>query len=150
GSERLSGLSHAQRSMDTAVSAAYCGKPGLASSRYSIYMFLKERSDLMSQPFRNVMAAQAVSLSNYCATVDTPIVVEETSLSWLERLMIRWNARMTPDGLGRSLGALRLLIIGVFGLGLLRTGSSILFTTAAVLLAGDVAEGLRDTAYPFA
>jgi len=150
GSERLSGLSHAQRSMDTAISAAYCGKPGLASSRYSTYTFLKDRNDLMSQPFRNVMAAQAVSLSNYCATVNTPIVVEENSLYWLERLMIGWNGRITPDGLGQRLGVLRLLMIVLFGLGLLRTGSSILFTTAALVLAADVAEGLRDTAYPFA
>jgi hypothetical protein len=150
GGERLSGLSHAQRSMDTAVSAAYCGRPGLASSRYSIYVFLKERADLMSQPFRNVMAAQAVSVSNYCATVNAPIVVEENSLYWLERLMIGWNGHITPEGVGQTLGAIRMLMIVIFGLGLLRTGSSILFTTAALMLAGDLAGGLRDTAYPFA
>jgi hypothetical protein len=150
GSTRLSGLSHAQRSMDTAVNAAYCGKPGLLSSRYSIHRFLKERTDLMAQPFRNVIAAQAVSLSNYCQTVDAPTVVEENSLQWLERLAIWSNIRLSPDGLGQRLGALRLLMIVVFGLALLRTGSSILFTAAALMIAGDVAEGLRDTAYPFA
>jgi len=152
GSVRLAGLSHAERSMNTAVNAVYCGKAGLLSSRYSIYRFLTERSDLMAAPLRTVIAAQAESLSKYCATVDFPTVVEENSLQWLERLAMRSDIHLTPDHLGQRLGGVRLLMILVFGLALVRTGSSILFAAASMIIAGDIdiAAGARDTAYPFA
>ncbi|HVZ23084.1 MAG TPA: hypothetical protein VG871_18555 [Vicinamibacterales bacterium] len=150
GRAPLTGVSHAQRSFDAAVNAAYCGKPDWYSARYSVHTFLTTRPDLMSHPMRNVVAAQAVSVDDYCVKVNDPIVLEENSLHWLERFALWSNAHMTPDHLVQFLGACRMCMLLVFGFALLRSGASVLFSLASVVIAGDVAGGARDTAYTFA
>jgi hypothetical protein len=142
---------HPEQSVNVALNAAYCGKPQMYAQRYSAQNFLSGRPDLMSKPFRNVIAAMAGSLDNYCHYANEFVVVSENSLMWLMRLALWQNVHLTPDQLGDFLGGVRVAMLLVFGFALLRTGSSILFTLASLVVAGGVLRslGVRDSIYPF-
>jgi hypothetical protein len=151
GTALPTGTAHPEQSINVALNAAYCGRPSAVSDRYSVQVFLTTRLDLMSVPFRNVIAAQAGSVDNYCRTLNERVVVSENSLMWLTRLALWWNPHLTPDLLGDFLGACRVFMLLVFGLALLRTGASVAFTLAAVVIGTEILRrlGVRDSIYPF-
>jgi hypothetical protein len=151
GTQAPTTTAHPEQSMNVALNAAYCGKPQMYTQRYSAQNFLSTRPDLMSKPFRNVIAAMAGSVDNYCHYANEFVVVSENSLMWLMRLALWQNVHLTADQLGDFLGAVRVGMLIVFGFALLRTGSSILFTLAAMALGGSVLRslGVRDSIYPF-
>ena len=151
GTKPATGTAHPEQSINMAMNAAYCGKPSLWSSRYSPQVFLTTRPDLMSAPLRNVIAAMAGSVDAYCQTANEPVVVSENSLFWLTRLALWQNVHLTADQLGDFLGAIRIAMVLVFGFALLRTGSSVLFTLAAVIIGAGILRslGVRDSIYPF-
>jgi hypothetical protein len=142
---------HPEQSINVALNAHFCGKPSGMSQRFSVQVFLSTRLDLMSQPFRGVINRQAGGVGEYCATVTDKVVVSESSLMWLTRLALRANSHLTPDGLGQFLGACRVAMLLVFGFALLRTGASVLFTLAAVLVGCAIlrAVAIRDSISPF-
>lgn len=142
---------HPEQSINVALNAHFCGKPGATSHRHSVQVFLSTRLDLMSHPFVGAINRQAGGITEYCRTVTDPVVVSENSLMWLTRLALRANSRLTPDGLGQFLGACRVLMLLVFGFALLRTGASAAFTFAALLVGCAIlrAVGVRDSIYPF-
>ena len=145
------GTAHPEQSINVAVNAHFCAKPSAISQRYSVQVFLTTRLDLMSHPFRDAIVTQAGTIGRYCQSVNDPVVVSENSLMWLSRLALWANADLTPDGLGRFLGATRVLMLLVFGFALLRTGASVLLTLASVLIGCAIlrALGVRDSIYPF-
>jgi hypothetical protein len=151
GSTPPSSTNHATLSLNMALNARFCGTVGRLSSRYSPYVFLTKRADLMSHPFEETIAAEAGSLAEYCRTVTEPYVVSENSLMWLARLALGLDRDLTADGLGRFLASCRMLMLAVFGFALIRTGSPVLLTLAAVLVGCAILRGLgvRDTTYPF-
>jgi hypothetical protein len=151
GTNPPTGTAHPVQSIDVALNAEFCGEPGRYSTRYSVQTFLTTRPDLMSRPFQRAITAHAGSIHGYCQSVTTPVVVSENSLMWLARLALWVNRGLTPDGLGWFLGAVRVLMLLVFGLALLRTGSSVLFSLAAVMVGFAIlrAVGVRDSLYPF-
>ena len=142
---------HSTLSMNMALNARFCGTVGRLSSRYSPYMFLAKRADLMSHPFEEMISAEAESIAEYCRTVTEPYVVSENSLMWLARLALGLDRDLTPDGLGRFLASCRMLMLAVFGFALIRTGSPVLLTLAAILVGCEILRelGVRDTTYPF-
>ena len=144
------GTAHPVQSINVAVNQTFCGK-SMESSRHSLQVFLTTRPDLWSRPYREAIATQAGSLEEYCQFVVEPVVVSENSLMWLTRLALRLNPDLTPDGLGRFLGGVRVGMVLVVGFALLMSGASLLFTSASVLVACAIlrAVALRDTIYPF-
>ena len=152
GTQPPTTTAHPEQSLNVALNASYCGKPQMYSQRYSMQNFLSTRPDLMSTPFRNVIAASpAGSVDTYCQYANEFVVVSENSLMWLMRLAMWQNIHLTADQLGNFLGAIRVAMLLVFGFALLRTGSSVLFTLASVMIGASVlrALGVRDSIYPF-
>ena len=151
GSTPPTPLNHEVLSMNMALNARFCGSVGRLSSRYSPYLFLARRPDLTSHSFGEVIAAEAGTVDAYCRTVTEPYVVAENSLLWLTRLALAANRALAPDDIGRWFGALRLGLLLVFGFVLIRTGASVLFTLASVLVGCAILRhaDMRDTAYPF-
>jgi hypothetical protein len=151
GTQTPTTTAHPEQSMNVALNAAYCGKPQMYTQRYSAQNFLSGRPDLMSKPFRNVIAAMAGSVDNYCHYANEFVVVSENSLMWLMRLALWQNVHLTADQLGDFLGGVRVAMVLVFGFALLRTGASLLFTLASMIVGGGVLRslGVRDSIYPF-
>jgi hypothetical protein len=145
------GTAHPEQSINVALNAQYCGKPQGWSQKYSVQSFLTIRRDLMATPFRNVIAAMAGSVDDYCTMVNERVVVSENSLMWLARLALWQNVHLTPDQLGGFLGAVRVAMLVVFGFALLRTGASMLFTLSALVVGAEILRslGVRDSIYPF-
>lgn len=150
GAVEPTGTAHPVQSINVAVNRVFCGR-SMESSRHSLQVFLTTRPDLWSRPYRDAIAAQAGSLDEYCTHIVEPVVVSENSLMWLARVALVRNPDLTPDGLGRFLGAVRVGILLFVGFALLMTGASLLFTLASVLVASGIlrAVALRDTIYPF-
>jgi hypothetical protein len=144
---------HAIQSLDTALNAYFCGEPMLLSGRYSPQAFLTTRPDLLTHRFRIVLSAMTPggTLSEYCRTLNQPVVVSENSLMWLERLALAVDGRLTPGQLGASLAATRVTMLLIFAWALLRSGTSLLLTAVGVLVGCDIlrAVEMRDSIYPF-
>ena len=71
-------------------------------------------------------------------------------------LVMTWTLKIAPrvsaGGLARVFGAIRFVLIAVFGFAILLSGGSILFALAAMLICADVLQDLRHfhyTIYPF-
>jgi hypothetical protein len=138
-------------SINLALNARFCGTSRALSSRYSPYVFLAARRDLMQQPFADLIAAHAGSIPEYCRTVTAPYSLAENSVMWLARLMLWLRPNLTPDGLSQSFGALRVSMILIFGFALIRAGAPLVVAAACVLVGCEVLRGvgIRDTPYPF-
>ena len=59
---------------------------------------------------------------------------------WLARLALGLDRDLTADGLGRFLASCRMFMLAVFGFALIRTGSPVLLTLAAVLVGCESVE----------
>jgi hypothetical protein len=142
---------HDVLSINMALNARFCASSRELSSRYSPYVFLATRRDLMQRPFADLIAANAGSIPEYCRTVTEPYVLAENSMMWLARLALRLRPNLTPDGLSQLFGALRVSMILIFGFAFIRTGVSLLVAVACLLVGGEILRGVgvRETPYPF-
>ena len=88
----------------------------------------------------------------YCASVERELLNNENSLMLVMTWALKIDPQLSPGGLARALGALRLLLIALFVYAILVSGASVLFAAAAMLVCADVLQDLRHfqyTVYPF-
>lgn len=151
GSTSPAVTNHEVLSINMALNARMCGQPGRLSSRYSAYDFVASHREFMGQPFRALVAAQAGSVDDYCRTVAEPYVLAENSTMWLTWLALRLRPDLSPDGLGRFLGGLRVSMLLMLGFALVRGGASVALSGATMIVACEILQGLgiRETPYPF-
>lgn len=94
----------------------------------------------------------AGSVDRYCASVDREALNNENSLMLVMTWTLKIAPRVSPGALARVFGAVRFVLIAMFGFAILLSGGSVLFALAAILICADVLQDLRHfqyTIYPF-
>jgi hypothetical protein len=138
-------------SLDQAVNAHYCGKPGGVASAYSVGELLAADRRLITHRISDILTFQSGSVEAYCRSVDGGRAVRETSLTMLMRLALRPQRNATVRRIGKVLGGVRLMLLLVVGYAMLASGASVALATVAVLVLAQLAADLIAVQYsPYA
>ena len=103
-------------------------------------------------PLPDIIREVAGTADAYCTSVDRAALNNENSLMLTMTWTLKLFPRLSPGGLGRVFGGLRLALVAAFVYALLLNGGSIVFAALAMLICTDVLQDLRHfqyTVYPF-
>ena len=143
---------HSALSLHLAIADAYCDRRGHVSRQYDIAANIANRRALIRSPFPDILRAAAGSVDAYCRSVVDPVLNNENSLMLTMAAAMNVNSELSPGGLSRTFGAIRLILLTIFGYAILISGGSVAAAALAILICGDVLGGLEHfqyTVYPF-
>jgi len=138
---------HLGISVNLALADALCGKRGRISDRYNIAQALQADPHLLTRPVSDVVAAQAGSVSAYCASVDTPLINHENSLMLLVDASLQLRPNTSVASIGHELTALRMAIACLFGVVLFAAGGSVLVSGGIVAVMFSILRSLQPYEY---
>jgi hypothetical protein len=125
---------HALMSLNLAMRRAFCGMPSAYDPTIDIPGLIVRQPEYDRVPLRQFAATMAGSLDEFCAR-SHPFLTNEDSLMLLESAVLRLDERTSVTTLFVVFHSLRLLLVGVFLLGLLRSGASLLIAVPAAAVA---------------
>ena len=142
---------HAALTLDLAANAAFCGTTGHLSHVSGPTRVVSLRPQLIDLPLRDVLTHEFGSIEKYCATLNTAYIHNENGVLLLERFALALRPDASAAWLGRTLSAVRLLIVLLCGLVFLWSGASIALVAAFVVVADVVLNrvGMAFSLYPF-
>lgn len=143
---------HAALSLHLAVADAYCGKKGRVSTRYDLSESIAKDRRLVRVALPAIIGEVAGSADAYCASVDREALNNENSLMLTMTWALKIHPQLSPGGLARVLGGLRLALVAALGYAILLSGGSVLFAALGLLMSADVLKDLTHyqyAVYPF-
>ena len=138
---------HGQLSLTMALVRSHCGPLSAYTPSYGVPAILLAHPELDGVPLEQVAIAAAGSLETYCAS-SQPVLGVENSLMLLETAILYIRPRASLWNLQVVFRVFRLALIGLFVLGWMRSGASVLCVVPLAVAAIDT-QRLLESAYAY-
>lgn len=143
---RFADDSHMHFSLEHAFSAANCGTLK-TSAVFDLPGHVARTPGELTMPLRTVVESHFGSMSDFCATLRIPRIDNEPSLMWIMRAIFAVSPRASAADIGRTMSAIRVLILALFCFALSRAGASLWLIGAVAVAACGVLRALGPYQY---